>query len=244
MDSSFLFLYLGCYLLRNHTWRGSAVNEDQIKRAIRAITRADAMRPSRLGRAIRYKLGAGGRNPSAPTPETIRDGVLGSDCVGFALWCHGIDRFNKLFPVYGGWMNTDSLRQEALEDKGEIDWVTQISRPEPGCLVVYGAAGKKPFRRIGHVGLVVNVPAEWDASVKDCWRALGVIDCRSSSPAIELRNGLTWWGRDRFLRLKNSIFLRVEDQWWKDVEKQKIAKAGEFLGAGSTEPKTNGAAFE
>lgn len=189
------------------------MTDAQTLRAIDAIKRAHSMRPAVLGRKIRYKRGAGGRNPKLPTPETIRDGVLGCDCVGFALWCHGIDRFNKLFPVYGGWMNTDSLREEALSDKpGEVDWVTRISVPEPGCLVVYGAAGKAPFRRIGHVGLVYRVPAEWDAKVRDCWKDLGVIDCRSSTPAIEARDGLAWYGRDRYLRQKNSIFLRVEAQ--------------------------------
>src|SRR5687768_4616315 len=87
--------------------------------AKRWVDRARAM--AALARST-YKLGAGGRSPKADTPFTVRDGVLGSDCIGFVCWCWGIDRFQARFPVYGGWINTDS----AIEDARSTRWCFEV----------------------------------------------------------------------------------------------------------------------
>jgi hypothetical protein len=127
-----------------------------------AVTRSGAVKRAREVDGIkpsRYKLGAGGRNPAAPTPFTIRDKILGSDCIGFVLWCLGLDRFQKDFPHYGGWINTDSAIQDAKTTK---KFFTQVHYPEPGDLVIYPALYEDGKRvRIGHVGMVVEVPADW-----------------------------------------------------------------------------------
>ncbi len=141
-------------------------------------------------RPTRYKLGAGGRNPSAPTPFTVRDGILGSDCIGFVLWCLGLDRYQpKVFPYYEGWINTDSAIMDA---KGKRSVFELIDRPELGSMVIYPSlwkAGK--MIRMGHVAIVVEVPAEWPSKLE--WSKLAprertallklvkVIDCAGSA---------------------------------------------------------------
>src|SRR5690606_5027030 len=119
----------------------------------RAVARARQI----AGTRITYKLGAGGRDPNAESPCTVRDGVLGCDCVGFTSWCLGHDRYQpKTFPLYDGWINTDSLMMDA---RGKQTWYAEIARPEPGDVVVFPSITKNGVReRIGHIGLVVEVP--------------------------------------------------------------------------------------
>lgn len=137
----------------------------------------------------KYVLGAGGRDPNATTPFTTKDGVVGSDCVGWVLWALGIDRYQpKIFTYYDGWMNTDSIIDDAKTGVGGKLWKI-LSRPEPGCLVIFPSIhvnGK--MTRMGHVGLVVEVPGEWPVdfaswSAQERKNLLGlvkVIDCNAS----------------------------------------------------------------
>lgn len=147
-----------------------------------AIKRAQAIASSK---PTRYKLGAGGRNPSAPTPFTVRDGILGSDCIGFVLWCLGLDRYQpKAFPYYEGWINTDSAIMDA---RGEQS-IFEECEPELGCLVIFPSIHKDGrMVRMGHVGIVVGLPEmPWIATklkqgdkgplVKDLQQQLGILD--------------------------------------------------------------------
>jgi hypothetical protein len=106
-----------------------------------------------------YILGAGGRSPTADTPFTVRDGRTGSDCVGFTCWCLSHDRYQpKTFTTYGGWINTDSLMMDA---HGPCEWYAPQPKPEPGDVVVFPSLhhdGK--MTRMGHIALVVDVPAD------------------------------------------------------------------------------------
>lgn len=202
--------------------------------AVKAIARARSM----IGKGIRYKLGAGGRNPNNATPETFRDGVLGSDCAGFVAWSWGFDRlqsptlkgrpgqFNptskgslsgytlldaikpseyNFFDYYGGWINTDSMLQDAFDNNA--DWFTHLPKPIPGAIIVYGSVGKGKDRRIGHEGLVVEAPIIWDPKDVECWKKVKVVDCRSASPAILERDAMAWFGNDRKKRPKQSQFV-------------------------------------
>lgn len=135
-----------------------------------------------------YKLGAGGRNPRAETPFTVRDGVLGSDCIGFVLWCLGIDRYDpKGFQLYGGWQNTDSIIEDARLNNARSLWML-VARPQPGDLVVFPSIRKNgKMTRMGHVGLVVEIPKDWpadfsfgNAAHRALLRQVKVIDCNAS----------------------------------------------------------------
>lgn len=91
--------------------------------------------------------------------------ILTSDCVGFALWVCGVDRYQKAtFPFWGGWMNTNSL-VAALD--ADHPWVSELVAPLAGCLVVYPsytkplgkdpATGRRVLRRVmGHIGVYLG----------------------------------------------------------------------------------------
>lgn len=137
----------------------------------------------------KYILGEGGRNPNNPDPFTPnKDGKPGSDCIGFVLWCLGIDRYQpKIFHHYAGWMNTDSIIADAKTGVGGGLWKL-LDKPKVGCLVVFPSTRKNgKLARIGHVGLVVEVPAEWPDFAKwypeqrrEMLKLVKVIDCNAS----------------------------------------------------------------
>jgi hypothetical protein len=154
----------------------------QAKPMIDAVARARriAAKPST------YVLGAGGRDPQASTPFTKRNGVLGSDCVGFTSWCLGHDRFQpETFDLYDGWINTDSLMADA---RGARQWYREVDVPAPGDVVVFPSlhAGGKRIR-IGHIALVVEVPGDmpvgvWTREDRRAWLSrVKVIDCAGAA---------------------------------------------------------------
>ncbi len=136
----------------------------------------------------KYILGEGGRGGESPlTPD--KNGTLGSDCVGFVLWCMGIDRYQpKLFKYYDGWMNTDSIIEDARTGVGGGHWKL-LKKPQVGCLVIFPSIHKNgKMTRMGHVGIVVEVPGEWPDDFAS-WTAkertnllklVKVIDCNAS----------------------------------------------------------------
>jgi hypothetical protein len=93
---------------------------------------------------ILYKLASGGMFPDDPKPT--RDGLC--DCSGFICWVIGLSRKTDIpfYKRFGGWIFTDSMEADVNSDSGIFE---RLQRPEPGCIVVYGAGNK-----IGHVGLV------------------------------------------------------------------------------------------
>lgn len=140
-----------------------------------------------------YKLGAGGRNPEAGHPFTVRDGVLGSDCSGFVRWCWQIDRYQpKWFPLYDGWINCDSLILAGARGAARLDLFARgktygedfessfphdrfIAGPAyealPGDAVVYPSIWKNDVRkRVGHEGIVVEVPVK--APTREEWETI------------------------------------------------------------------------
>lgn len=102
----------------------------------------------------------GGDDPTANTCASIwRDRGDGgriwctADCVGFACWAAGIDRYQPARCVsYAGWVNQNSMLMEARSGRpgALFHW---LHSPRLGCFAVLGTEG----RRVGHVGIVVEL---------------------------------------------------------------------------------------
>lgn len=121
-----------------------------------------------VGAKIHYHLEYpnGGADPGANTPADRE--TLGCDCIGFAAWAAGFDRYQpKKFPYYDGYINTDSMVFEARSKSFKGDdgkqhlggqWFTVLDKPEPGCFIV-AESYRKPLalkRTIGHIGVVTD----------------------------------------------------------------------------------------
>lgn len=169
-----------------------------------------------------YVLGAGGRNPSNPTPFTTKNGKLGSDCVGFTNWCLQEDRFCEDFQLYrdgnAGWMNTDSIMEDAKLNNSKSKWEF-VTVPEEGDCVVFPSLRDKAGKmtRMGHIGLLTSVPKNWPtdwswtrADRKKWLSELTQIDCNASSGRKAKKQAvgqdpasINWNKPDaRFVRLK------------------------------------------
>lgn len=160
----------------------------------------------------------GGTDPTAPHPAAIWSKPGSSfknctaDCFAGAAWVGGFDRVQpaRAAHVWDGHLNCDSMLIEA-EHHGRC--FELLEQPELGCMVVYASEdydrdGKRD--RVGHVGTVVSVPAAWNPNDRECWAQLGVVDIAGRSGRANRRtNGLTWFGRDRYGRPKNSRFVRA-----------------------------------
>jgi LysM repeat protein len=107
------------------------------------LTRAS----SAIGKSIHYKLGSGGIDPlhSIPTKNKL------CDCSGFVCWIFGLSRKTDIpfYKKFGGWIYTDSMVADINSAAGIFE---NLSAPEEGCIVVYGAG-----KAIGHVGIVSKV---------------------------------------------------------------------------------------
>jgi hypothetical protein len=187
-----------------------------VKTRAEAVERALRM----VGSAWPYVLGGG--NNKGPTRVKRKDGTLtdsGFDCWGLAhSWCYDVPRHRPGFND-GPWatvsddINTDSAIEDA-EHKREL--FEPADRPNLGDLVVFpsirGPDGRR--LRIGHVGIVVGLCAEWDPDVPQ-YGELTVVQCQSSrKPAIIKGPGTGWLFRDQFKGAKDvrwrSRLLRVK----------------------------------
>ena len=121
----------------------------------------------------------GGKDPSAPDPADrwSSDGQTfvnrTCDCIGGQAWCAGFDRYQptRFVHLYDGWINTDSM---ILDAQGPRRCFMPVDRPTPGDMVVCKSGSRG--HRVGHIGGIISVPAEWDPSLLACWSALGVVD--------------------------------------------------------------------
>ncbi len=133
----------------------------------------------------RYTVGAGGRDASALTPDSVVRGRRGCDYAGFLAWCLGYDRHQRGFTPVSDWVNADSMICEA-----EIfgTWFRPLVTPEIGAVIAYCSIelerdGRRD--RVGHAALVVEVPDRWTTS-EAAWAAMRIIHC---SPSIQRRRG-------------------------------------------------------
>lgn len=115
-----------------------------------------------LNWAIKYHLEYpnGGTDPEAPDCSALLDKQKVADCVGFAAWCAGFDRLNPKFPLYDGYINTDSMIEEATT-RG--NWFNVHDDPAEGDFIVAASYRPKltPWRRIiGHIGVITQVAGD------------------------------------------------------------------------------------
>ena len=139
--------------------------------ALEAAERARSMIafvPQVGGKPILYRLKGGyngGKNPFAPHPASWSPpdsqglawsarGAWTCDCSGFAAWALGLDRFQPDTAIR--WVETSRMILDSRGDRPEL--FAEVEYPELGAVAVYGDRGG----RQGHVGIVVEVPAEWD----------------------------------------------------------------------------------
>lgn len=143
----------------------------------------------------------GGKDPTAadPADRWHADGSTFEnrtcDCIGGAAWIGGWDRYQpiRFAHVYGGWINTDSMRIDA---RGAMKCFVKITAPEPGCYVVAGSGS--PGHAIGHIGTVVGGCEGFERSKRECWQNLEVVDVasRGTRAANQLTTGRGWYGCD------------------------------------------------
>jgi hypothetical protein len=145
----------------------------------------------------------GGKDPTAPDPfaRWFEDDDKGNpherrtaDCMGGAAWCGGFDRYQprRFAHLYSGWINTDSM---LLDAHGRMKCFEGLDQPQVGAFIVCKSGS--PGHAIGHIGVVVETPPEWDRRERECWKALGVVDVASTGAgkrANTLRTGVGWYG--------------------------------------------------
>lgn len=178
---------------------------------MRAVLRAR----SAVG-TCRYLVGAGGREPRAPSPDDGEPGRRGCDGAGFLAWCFGYDRYHRGFMPGWDWINPDSM---IIEAETRRDWFVQLAAPEVGAVVAYCSIdfardGRRD--RAGHAGVVVAIPPSWTADGQG-WADVRVIHCARSiqrrcgyaideTHAVRWAHRASWRGvshpywRTRFLR--------------------------------------------
>lgn len=180
--------------------------------ALEAVDRALRM----VGRRERYVLGCGDYEPGAARDEPFTTNKLGHgcDCWGLAgAWAYKLPRhrpgYNK-----GPWatvsddINCDAAIEQA-EHAAAADRLWEVvDRPRPGHLLVYPSirddSGKRI--RIGHVGIVVDVPAEWDPKGPQ-YGLVTVVQCQATrAPAIIKGPGTAWFGREHFRGMINTAW--------------------------------------
>lgn len=154
----------------------------------------------------------GGTSPAAPfcASRWRLDGrwVVTSDCVGFATWCLGTDRWldgPDEDQAPDTWYNTDSMLADAAVRRR---YFHSVEIPIPSDLVVFPStyrAGKRV--RMGHVGVLVQVPAGVTASNRASWKLAEVAHCHGppmAGTAITRATARTWSKHPgaRFLRFR------------------------------------------
>lgn len=116
-----------------------------------------------VGAQIEYRLGYGGRDPSANSPGTGSPPAC--DCSGFAAWCLGIDRFlpNNVHLLAGpasdhftGWFETTEIYLQSCRHDGYM-WGLRLAEVAPGDLLVWPDSHRVDRVHLGHVGVVVEV---------------------------------------------------------------------------------------
>lgn len=162
---------------------------------------------SQVGK-VSYRLGAGGRDPTSSSCGTkySKSKKRVSDCIGFACWAWGFSRYSTRFPVYGGWINTDSMvmcADDSVRSHMMLEWFTLLDAPVVGCFIVYPGiyAQKDPKDvkrsrvRIGHVGIVTEVVDGEPTKV---------IHCSSSKRGVAETDAALWKNKSSFKNGNNA----------------------------------------
>ena len=160
-----------------------------------------------------YVLGTGDWKPVGPNtpdvPWTTRDGMLGSDCAGFAIsWCYKLPRHRPGYN-HGTWasVSDDINCNSAIEDARHGRELFEVASgpPQLGDLLTYPtftllAPDGTSHKFIGHVGIVTGVgrALEWDAEHPQ-YELLDIAQCRGPNgrkPAVVATDGSVWAHHD------------------------------------------------
>lgn len=143
----------------------------------------------------------GGKDPSAPDPfdRWSHEGSTfvnrTADCIGGASWCGGFDRFQPdRFPLYDGWINTDSM---LLDANGPRRCFVPLDAPVPGCFLV-APTNAPGFTLCGHITTVHTVPDNFAIDDESTWKRLLGTDV--ASRGVNRANTIhdcTWWFQAR-----------------------------------------------
>ena len=165
--------------------------------------------PARRARAWvgkgRYHLG-GGADGDSPTPLD-KNGA--SECSRFVFWAW---RRTKRLPkgvTMGGYgeANTTAMVADALGAQNVVALVPVGAEVRPGDAVVYPGVdtdGDGDRDRIGHTGLVVEVPKDFVYTGPSSLARLRIVHCNAGpAPAIDETGGHTW------ARRQDSIVVRL-----------------------------------
>lgn len=104
-----------------------------------------------------------------------------ADCIGGMAWAGGFDRYQptRFHHIYDGWINTDSMIQDATRDKRCF---TTLDHPEPGCFVVCASGSRG--HGIGHIGGVIQVADKFDYHNDHSWSTTMIVDVAAWGPGI------------------------------------------------------------
>ena len=133
-----------------------------------------------------------------------------ADCIGGATWCGGFDRYQPdIFPFFEGSINCDSMLMDARHKQ---TCFKIVPTPLIGAFMVYDSEdydGDGQRDRVGHISVIIEIPAEFDPKERACWAAIKAVDVanRGRNRANEKTTGLVWFGNDRRGYPKNSQFV-------------------------------------
>lgn len=176
-----------------------------------------------------YVLGAGDYRPKQmpggiiDLPWTERDGLVGSDCAGFAIsWCYKLQRHRPGYNV-GAWstcsddINCNSAIEDAQHARDCFVLVEQQPEAEPqvGDLLAYPTIYLAGKEFPGHVCIVVGIdryladPYVWDFA-KPRYDLLDVAQCHGPNtfkPGVVRTDGSIWMRHD-------SVWPKPEHRSW------------------------------
>lgn len=149
----------------------------------------------------RYRLGAGPRDPNAPTPLNEHGEC---DCSAYVFW---LWRRLKRLPAgitAAGYseVNTNAMVADAQGKQRVVALVPVGAEVKVGDAVVYGGLTVAGVRlKIGHTGGIVGVPAGWSYKDTASLGALRISHCNGGpAPAIDESNGRLWAKRGIVVR--------------------------------------------
>jgi hypothetical protein len=149
----------------------------------------------------------GGKSPTAPDPaDHWTDGGQTNrtvDCIGGMAWCGGWDRYQpvRFSHIYDGWINTDSMIQDA---RGPRKCFLPVDA-QLGAYVVCQSGS--PGHKIGHIGGIVELPENFDVKKREDWIATKIVDCsyQGINRCNNVRNMGGWFGTGALFVVPNMV---------------------------------------
>lgn len=159
-----------------------------------------------------YGLGKGGFNAKKPDdPWTNVNGIEMADCWAYAFsYAYKVPLHRPGFNE-GSWSTVadDVNCDSGIEDAEHQQELLELAEwPKLGDLLVFPSVRDTTGKRIriGHVGIIVGLCAEWDPKTPQ-YGQLEVVQCQASrKPAVMRGPGTGWMFREQFRGV-------VDDRW-------------------------------